>query len=240
MTDKRPSVEGSVSVIEHSAQALRDNIMRGKLTPGQKLVEADLCRVMGISRASLRETLRALEAERLIELIPNRGPFVAKLGWKEVQDIHDVWALLTSAVVSRFALVADDKDIAALQAARDRVSRSLQSKNPLVQLEATNSFFGYILHRHDNGILIDTVESLVSRVSFLRAQALRLQGWGQVCLKEVDEILAAIRAHEPQQAHAAVVRHINSAATAAKQALLSANSGMQAEASGRRTRKAAS
>jgi DNA-binding GntR family transcriptional regulator len=241
MADRPPAADASVSLIEQSAQALRGDIMRGRLRPGQKLVEGELCRAMGISRASLRETLRALEAERLIELIPHRGPFVAKLGWKEVQDIHDVWALLTSEAVARFADIAQDKDIAQLQAARDRISRSLQSKDPLVQLEATNGFFRYILHRNENDVLIDMVESLVSRVNFLRAQALHLQSWGQVCLREVDEILAAIGAKQPRQAHAAAVRHITSAATAAKQALVMADTSAPAKAVRfTRSRKAAS
>ena len=82
-----------VTVIGHSVSRLRSAIMQGELHPGQKLVEADLCRQMGISRASLREVLRILETERLIEIIPNRGPSVAKLGWDEIVAIHDVWAL---------------------------------------------------------------------------------------------------------------------------------------------------
>ena len=91
-----------LSVIEQSLKSLRSMIMNGDLAPGQKLVEASLCTNLGISRASLREALRIMEGERLIELIPNRGPSVAKLGWREIEDIHDVWAMLTSEAVYRF------------------------------------------------------------------------------------------------------------------------------------------
>jgi DNA-binding GntR family transcriptional regulator len=90
------------TVINQAVARLRAMIMAGDLRPGQKLVEADLCRKLSVSRASIREALRILEKERLIQLIPNRGPSVAKLGWKEIEDIHDVWAMLTSEAVYQF------------------------------------------------------------------------------------------------------------------------------------------
>src|SRR5476651_2471481 len=80
------------TVIDQAVARLRALVMGGNLRPGQKLVEADLCHELAVSRASIREALRILEKERLIQLIPNRGPSVAKLGWKEIEDIHDVWA----------------------------------------------------------------------------------------------------------------------------------------------------
>ncbi len=61
------------SVIDQAVGRLRKMIMLGELRPGQKLVEADLCRDLAVSRASIREALRIMEKERLIELIPNRG-----------------------------------------------------------------------------------------------------------------------------------------------------------------------
>src|SRR5262245_24434716 len=80
------------TVIDQAVNTLRAGIMQRDLRPGQKLLESDLSRDLGISRASLREALRALEADRLIELVPNRGPFVSRLGPREVEEIHDVWA----------------------------------------------------------------------------------------------------------------------------------------------------
>jgi DNA-binding GntR family transcriptional regulator len=77
MVTAQPAVNGT-SVLELSIAKLRSAIMSGDLLPGQKLVEADLAADLSISRNTLREALRALEAQELIELIPNRGPFVVK------------------------------------------------------------------------------------------------------------------------------------------------------------------
>src|SRR5678816_3261076 len=83
-TETTRSAGRLMTVIGNSVSRLRNSIMQGELRPGQKLIEADVCRQLQISRASLREVLRILETERLIEMIPNRGPSVAKLGWEEI------------------------------------------------------------------------------------------------------------------------------------------------------------
>lgn len=212
-----------ITVIQQSARAMRDAVMQGHLRPGQKLVEADLCEKMGISRASLREALRRLEAEGLIEMVPNRGPFVAQLGWKEVEDIHDVWAMLTGESVARFTAVATDAEIDELGTAHKQVSEALRNGDSLAQLAATNLFFHHILQCNDNKVLFDMVRSLVSRVNFLRAQALHQEGWGRMCDGEIGRIIECIRARRPQDAREATQRHIASATAAAKKALLEAN-----------------
>jgi DNA-binding GntR family transcriptional regulator len=117
-----------VTVIGNSVSRLRNAIMQGELRPGQKLIEADVCRQMQISRASLREVLRILETERLIEMIPNRGPSVARLGWEEIVEIHDVWALLTGEAVSRFTQLATRDDIAQLKLAVSQFRRPSRRK----------------------------------------------------------------------------------------------------------------
>jgi DNA-binding GntR family transcriptional regulator len=224
-----------VTVIEQSVRKLRSAIMCGDLRPGQKLVEADLCEDLTISRASLREALRALEAERLIELVPNRGPFVAKLGSKEVEELHDVWAMLTSEAVYRFAEIAKPEEITTLDAIFKRLKAALQNRDTLDQLGATNAFFSFILERCGNNVLIDTVYSLVSRLNFLRAQALSHEGWALLCAQELEEILSAIRDHRPAAARTAIRRHIGSACSAAKQVTVQA----KPQASRRRIAKAA-
>jgi DNA-binding GntR family transcriptional regulator len=211
------------SVIEQAVGRLRKLIMLGELRPGQKLVEADLCRDLSVSRASIREALRIMEKERLIELIPNRGPFVAKLGWKEIEDIHDVWAMLTSEAVYQFVEHARPEDLPSIKQAVARLQTALKDDDAFEQLAATNALFGAILDHCGNQVLVDIVYSLVSRLNFLRAQALRYEGWGHLCLHEIREIITAIEAKNPVAAREATKRHIDSAAAAAKQVALLAD-----------------
>jgi DNA-binding GntR family transcriptional regulator len=206
-----------MTVIGNSVSRLRNSIMQGELRPGQKLIEADVCRQLQISRASLREVLRILETERLIEMIPNRGPSVAKLGWEEIVEVHDVWALLTGEAVYRFTPLATREDLSQIKLAVSQLRTAVETESALRQLAATNAFFVVILDKCGNRVLIDVVFSLVSRLNFLRAQSLQYEGWGYLCLREIEEILAAIESRNADAARAATRRHIDSACAAAKQ-----------------------
>ena len=203
------------TVIDTCLRRLRGAILVGDLRPGEKLVEADLCAELGVSRASLREALRALEAERLIELVPNRGPSVAKLGEREIAELHKVWALLTGEVMNQFAAIAKAKDIARLGTILARLKQAHRAKNPIEQLNVTNAFFSYIYEHSGNAVLIDLVNLLVSRLNFLRGQSLMHEGWQALCAEEIDEIFTAIRAKKPAAARQATLRHIASACDAA-------------------------
>src|ERR1700722_4510446 len=78
------------SVQQEVVAKLKHAILSGMFQPGDRLVEGNLCALLGVSRPSLREALRGLQAERLIEFIPNRGPQIPVLSWKAAEEIYDV------------------------------------------------------------------------------------------------------------------------------------------------------
>jgi DNA-binding GntR family transcriptional regulator len=224
MTKTMPNADRQPkTVINHCISHLRSDIMSGNLRPGQKLIEADLCEQMAISRPSLREALRVLEAEKLIELVPNRGPSVARLGDREIEEIHDVWSMLTGEGVYRFADVANAKDIASLNRAVARLKLAASLNDPLEMIAATNAIFNTILTKCGNDLLVEMVYSLVSRINFLRAQTLLDKEWRHLCIAEIEAVISAIRANKPKTARRAVQRHISSACKTAKRIVLVAN-----------------
>ena len=242
MSNKDAHVEaylnGSAFGSSHPASGVTDALIRnlrmaiigGIMHPGQKLRESDLCRIYDVSRATVREALRILESERLIELIPNRGPFVARLGIREIEEIHDVWAMLTGETVYRFAERCGPEDLEGLEACLDKLRAAIASEQPLAQLEATNDFFHSILKKAANRILSEMTIGLVSRLMFLRAQSLHHRGWGLLYVEEIEDIVEAIRLRSPEDARIATRRHIGSACAAAKQVAAAANRNIKAAA----------
>jgi len=225
MTKAMPNAGGQPkTVIDDCVTQLRSDIMIGNLRPGQKLIEADLCERLAISRPSLREALRVLEADKLIELVPNRGPSVARLGEREIEEIHDVWSMLTGEGVCRFAEVANAKDVANLNRTAARLKLASRLDDPLEMLAATNEMFNAILMKCGNSLLIEMVYSLVSRINFLRAQSLLDREWRRLCVAEIEDMIAAIRANQAANARRAVRRHISSACETAKRIMLPSKS----------------
>ncbi|MFD1343299.1 GntR family transcriptional regulator [Litorisediminicola beolgyonensis] len=72
------------------AETLRGAIQTGRYVPGQRLVEADLTREMGVSRSLLREAFRLLSAEGLVETVPNRGALVKRLSLTEALELFQI------------------------------------------------------------------------------------------------------------------------------------------------------
>lgn len=210
------SIPPNATLIEQSVYELRNLILRGELRPGQKLVEANLCQMLNISRASLREVLRALEAERLVQLVPNRGPSVVKLATQDIDAIHEVWALLTGQAVADFTQRADPTQIESLMHALLKLEDNVATAQPLGQLAAINAFFGIILKGCGNSVLRDMVISLVARVNFVRAQSLLHQGWGGLYAEEIKAIFAQIKAGDSEAARMATQSHVETACTAAR------------------------
>ncbi len=209
-------MEPPTTRIEQSAWILRDKIMRGALRPGDRLVEQQAAAALSISRASLREVLRMLEAERLIELAPNRGYSVARLDAADVADIHKVWALLTGEAVADFATRATDADIAAVRDVPDRMRAAAHETRTLVAL--INRFFGAILDGCGNVVLRETVWDLVARINVLRAWSLDAEvarRWAG----EFDALLAALAERRADRARACVEAHIAGACECAQAAV---------------------
>lgn len=82
------------SLHDEIVDRLRDLIVDGELRPGQKIQEPELCERFGVSRTPLREALKALAAEGLVALLPNRGASVAQITLKEIHELFPIMGAL--------------------------------------------------------------------------------------------------------------------------------------------------
>lgn len=85
------------------ARRLADAIFEHRLPPGTKLPEADLCRIFGTTRGVVRKVFSRLAGEQLLELVPNRGAFVAKPTVDQTREVYEVRRILETGVVRALA-----------------------------------------------------------------------------------------------------------------------------------------
>ena len=114
------AIVASLASVEARAQSetdkLREAILSGAFSPGQKLVEKDLWQSLGISRTVVREALQHLQAEGLINIIPYKGPVVATLTLQDANELYEVRASLESLACAGFAgavVLGAEADLAA-------------------------------------------------------------------------------------------------------------------------------
>lgn len=100
---------------------LRDLIMDGELKAGDKINEAELCLRFGVSRTPLREALKALAAEGLVVLSPNRGAAVAQITEADIDELFPILGALEALAGELACAKITDAEIAALRRDHDRM-----------------------------------------------------------------------------------------------------------------------
>jgi len=90
---------------------LRDDIVQGRLNPGERLVEKNLCERLGTTRGYVRETLKLLGADGFVKLSPGRGATVIKISPQEVKDLYEILAVLEAKSIELAAPHLDALDI---------------------------------------------------------------------------------------------------------------------------------
>jgi DNA-binding GntR family transcriptional regulator len=113
-------------------EVLRDRLLAGHLPPGTRVNEVVLARELGTSRGPLREAVRQLVSEGLLEHSPNRGATVFRAGPEDVRALFELRTALETAVARMAAERRDDKDVAALRSACARARKTLQDGRRLV------------------------------------------------------------------------------------------------------------
>ena len=162
---KRPA---SVSVVETIIGRIKLDIRTGGYAPGQRLIEADVQRMTGASRGPVREAMRRLGAEGLLEIHHNKGARIRQLTRKEVENLYDVREVIEGLAAHRAAERADDpkfrKEIDRLE------TKFAQSFDGSAQsyMDYNARFHELIVKSADNAQLVRMVTELQIPIVMLR------------------------------------------------------------------------
>ena len=93
----------SENLPEQLTRDIADKIIRNQLKPGERILEARLAEEMGVSRSPLREALRILEKQKLVELIPRKGARVTQISASHIEWFYDIFEVLYGLVARKAA-----------------------------------------------------------------------------------------------------------------------------------------
>ena len=210
-----------VTLREIVLDKLRNAIMNFQLLPGDRLVERDLCDRLGVSRTSVREALRHLESEGLVEFADAKGPRVAIITLEDACDIYELRCVLEGMIVQLFTLRAKAKDIRALEKALNDNTMALEEGELQQVLDSVQGFYDVLLEGCGNHVAATQLRQLQARISYLRATSVSQKNRRGASNQEMEKIVAAIKSGDPQAAHQASVDHVRSAAKVALEYLKS-------------------
>jgi len=202
---RHPPIRDQVAAI------LRTAIVNLDFEPGQLLVERELCELTGASRPSVREALRQLEAEGLVDSLNGRGTIVRRLSIEEAKSVYEVRAELEGLGARLFCERADDAQHIRLQEALQRLEAAATSDDVLA---AQQQFYQVLFEGAGNPFLDQMVQGIQSRVAQLRAVTLAVPGRGAESLAEFREIASEIGKRNAAAAQRAASGHVKRAAKA--------------------------
>jgi DNA-binding GntR family transcriptional regulator len=205
-------VERPIPVREQVASQIREAIADLRLTPGQPLVERELCEATGTSRTSVREALRQLESEGLVVSVPGRGITVARVTRTEAADLYEVRAALEGEAGRLFATRATGTDLQLLAQAVAAIERV--SADPRQMLQAKSEFYRTLFAGTKNQQLSQLLEMLHRRVTLLRSLSLSMPGRPAESTREMRAILEAATRRDADETRRLCIAHVEAAARA--------------------------
>ncbi|MCX4831689.1 GntR family transcriptional regulator [Streptomyces sp. NBC_00006] len=195
---------------QYALDQLRKAILRGEMSPAQRLVENELAEQYDVTRASIRAALLELAAEGLVERIRNRGSRVRVVTVEEAVEITECRMALEGLCAAKAAEEATDAQLDELTGLGDAMSKAVADGDPLTYSDLNHELHARIREISGQHTAVGLLERLNAQLVRHRFQLALRPGRSQQSLSEHLAMIEAIRARDPQAAETAVRAHLRS------------------------------
>lgn len=209
-----------VTLRELCLDKVRNAIITGYFPSGKRLVERTLCEELGVSRSVVREVIRYLEAEGLVEILPNKGPIVSLLNWDIASQIYEIRLLLEQSAVVDCTKNLDEKTAEKLKLLLEDLKAAFAADDINLIIATSTRLYETIFTTANHHIAWEVVQRLNGRISRLRAMTMKTTKREISGYQRIKNMCEAIYLHkDPEKAKQAVAEHIAEAAAVAKNIL---------------------
>lgn len=188
--------------------SLRDAIVRAELEPGAQLSENELAEQLGVSRTPIREALGRLRDDRLVEVVPQLGTFVARIGVQAVTDAQFIREALECAAVRPAAERAGEEDIAALEENIRSQERARDSGDIDAWYLLDNEFHRALCDLSGHPAVWAVSERAKYHLNRLRRISLTLPDYIPEMIVEHRAVTDAVGRHDPDAAEETLRHHL--------------------------------
>jgi DNA-binding GntR family transcriptional regulator len=188
---------------------LRQAILKGELEPGERLMEITLANKLGVSRTPIREAIRKLELEGLVNMIPRKGAVVASISEKDMKDVLEVRITLEELAVSLAIKNMQQEDISQLRDAGKAFENAVIAKDIVNIVEADVAFHDVIYNKTGNKRLIQIINNLREQMYRYRLEYIKDARTHSILISEHNDIINCISRKDIEEAKKAVREHIS-------------------------------
>lgn len=205
MTKKDVAPTGASA--ESIAERIRTAILEHRLAPGTKLTEAQLCEVFGVKRGAIRQALALLATDRLVDLEPNRGAFVASPTLQDVHEVFEMRRIVELAVMERLATGPGAKRLKGVAAMIDKERHAFERRDFPAWIRLSGEFHTALAALTGNTVLRDCLGGLVAR-STLMSALYESHGRSSCSFDDHAQILAALEVGDAKRAAQLMAHHL--------------------------------
>jgi DNA-binding GntR family transcriptional regulator len=204
MSSTTTKIEPLGAVRERVLASLRQEIISGRLGPGDRLVERELAERLGVSRVPVREAIRALVAEGFVHFETPRRTVVRRLTPNDVRELFELREALEVYAAGLAAANATPEDLAEVEALLDRAAAATEDGDAEAITDINSRLHDRIVAMAGNSLLVAALEPVAGR---LRWMTRRNEEWPQL-LVEHRELYDAIASGDPERARAHALAHV--------------------------------
>lgn len=196
-------------------ESMRGAIERGVLKPGERLVEKDLCRQLGVSRTSLREALRELESEGIIAQVGARGLTVVRILRHDAENIYRIRADIEALIVEQFVGAADEAAMQVFLRHCEHLIGCYEAGDFVAIVEAKRVLYRHLCSVAQNAVALDILSRLTLRTAQLRRRSVTRPERQKQSIREIEALSKATALRDVSEARRRAREHVESAARSA-------------------------
>ena len=201
-------VMSSTRLSERLRESIEEEIATGRLLPGTRLDETELATRFGVSRTPIREALRLLLGEGLVETRPQRGAVVAQVTPQRLIEMFEVMAELEAMCARLAARRMSDAELAQVESAHESCRGSAAARDADAYFYANERFHYAIYAASHNTFLFEQAAALQRKLRPYRRLQLRVRNRPQRSFEEHQAILDALREGDAEKAVQAIRSHV--------------------------------
>lgn len=194
---------------QEAADRIRELIEHGVLTAGEKISEKQLCDKFGISRTPLREALKVLTSEGLIEILPNRGARVSRLSFSDVQHTYDVMGALEGLAGEAACHRITDDELSTISQIHGQMLEHFHRQDLQAYFQANRQIHERILAASGNAVLLEMYNNLSQRIKRFRFTAEMSPEFWQKAVNDHEEMIKALQNRDGKRLGDILREHLN-------------------------------
>jgi DNA-binding GntR family transcriptional regulator len=175
-----------------------------------KLPEVELSKSLGVSRSPIRESFRILEAEGLVQIIPNKGVSVSNFSEKDIIEIYELRTLLESYGIRRACKYLSQENLGELKSLIIEMGKKVESKDFIGYLNAANKFHELFMKNCNNQRLFNLFKALRNNILTIQAFSQSYPEYGADSFGEHKKIFEALLRRDDVKAEAHLKEHLKS------------------------------